>query len=278
MGFRKDITGNRYGKLTVVGYAYSQKNRSFWNCQCDCGGAITTSMDNLRQGKTKSCGCLPNKTPQDLTGRRFGRLTALRIAEPRGKGHVKWVCYCDCGAETIVDSPHLTSGHTKSCGCLHREQISKGSPTHGKSHTRLHRIWANMRNRCRNQNVPCYPYYGGRGISVCEEWQAFEPFYDWAMANGYAETLTLDRIDVDGDYNPSNCRWITRKEQMNNTRVNRTIEFNGECHTLTEWNDLLGFPSGRLSNRINTLGWSVEKALTTPVNAKKGRKRDAERI
>lgn len=214
----------------------------------------------------------------DFTGQRFGMLTIISYA-----GNSKWNCICDCGNNTVVSTCHIKSGHTRSCGCLHEKTIHSGNNTrtHGMSRTRLHRIWSNMRSRCNNRNVPCYQYYGGRGISVCGEWgtpDGFEAFYKWAVNNGYSSNLTLDRIDVNGDYDPDNCRWISMLEQMNNTRTNHLITYNGEEKTLAEWARCVGLPYQRVINRINSLGWSVEKALTTPINTKMGRKRNASRI
>lgn len=123
-----------------------------------------------------------------------------------------------------------------------------------------------MIKRCHKPNFERYSDYGGRGIEVCLEWRnSFENFRDWAMENGYKENLTIDRIDTNGNYEPSNCRWSTYKVQGNNTRRNHFIEFNGECHTMAEWAEIKGMKLQTLSNRINQYGWTIEKALTEPV-------------
>ena len=217
---------------------------------------------------------------KDLTGQRFGRLVAIRRTESYSNGKSRWMCECDCGKETVVDTSHLLSWHTRSCGCLHTETIKSGrnSRTHGVSKTRLYRIWRNMKSRCLNDNVPCHSYYGGRGIGISQEWEQFEPFYKWSMENGYTERLTLDRIDNNGNYEPSNCRWVSFQAQMNNTRSNHILSFRGEERTIAEWAREFNLPYQRVINRINTLGWSVEKALTTPINTKMGRRRNAERV
>ena len=138
--------------------------------------------------------------------------------------------------------------------------------SHGKQPARLYRIWSNMKNRCTNPNADNYSFYGGRGIKVCDEWRDdFIPFRDWAMANGYAVNLTLDRIDNDGNYEPSNCRWETHLHQCNNTRRNHLITFRGETHTIAEWSRIVGMNVDTLERRINGYRWSIEKALTTSV-------------
>ena len=133
------------------------------------------------------------------------------------------------------------------------------------SRTRLYRIWKNMRNRCSNENIPNYERYGGRGITVCEEWQRFEPFYEWAMANGYGDDLSIDRIDNDGNYEPSNCQWANRTEQARNRRSNEFITYNGTTKHISDWDKDIGAQkSGRVRARINA-GWSIEAAVTTPL-------------
>lgn len=200
----------------------------------------------------------------DLVGKRFGYLSVLDFSHTY-KGHSYWLCVCECGGHTVVRGSHLKSGNVTSCGCR------KGNITHYKSGTRLYAIWNNMRERCRNPKTKEYPYYGGRGIKVCDEWlNNFQAFYDWAMVNGYDETAprgqcTIDRIDNDGNYCPENCRWTTAKVQANNTRRTRFIELDGERHSVTEWARRLGINQSTISMRLNKYGWSAEKALRTEV-------------
>ena len=150
----------------------------------------------------------------DFRGKRFGKLLAIEPTEERVHGKVMWRCRCDCGNYCTVMSTRLASGHTKSCGCYNSEHTIETNTTHGGRHTRLYSIWASMKTRCLNPNSKTYHYYGGRGISICDEWKDnFSAFRDWALSNGYRDDLTLDRIDSDKDYSPENCKWSTWHEQ-----------------------------------------------------------------
>ena len=193
----------------------------------------------------------------DLTGQRFGRLLVLNEAE-RTKNGVKWNCRCDCGRDLIVYSGNLRMGYTKSCGCMAHEKNLLKRKTHGKSNSRLYRIWRGIKSRCSDK---ASENYGGRGITVCEEWnKSFEAFCEWSMANGYSENLSIDRINNDGNYEPSNCRWVNNETQANNTRKNRKITINGETHTAREWDKIMGHPLGTISQRLH-IGWPEERAV-----------------
>lgn len=156
---------------------------------------------------------------EDLTNRKFGRLTVLYRTEPDKSGRCYWFCECECGNTTRVVANSLRKGLTKSCGCLRKEVCKETHTKHGEHGTRLYTIWQDMLLRCNYSGATGYEYYGGRGIKVCDEWSKdYIPFRDWAKANGYKDYLTLDRINNDGNYEPSNCRWATYKEQNNNSR------------------------------------------------------------
>ncbi len=216
--------GDRFGKLTVITLSEDNedKRKRKWLCVCDCGNETKATQRALFEGTKKSCGCLIGKnTYKDLTGKKFGMLTVLERIENR-KNHVWYKCICDCGNYKIADAARLKSGETWNCGCK-----NKNSYIHGYRNTRLYRTWIGMKTRCFNPNTPFYKHYGGRGITVCEEWtdseNGFQNFAKWAIANGWDENKSrieqsIDRIDVNGNYEPSNCRFADMKTQRKNQR------------------------------------------------------------
>lgn len=254
---RDDLTGRKYGHLTVIEYDRTDaKGETWWLCKCDCGNPNLVSIrrQSLRQGTTSSCGCQRHGVKDDLTGRKFNRLTVLGFASRDWQGKSRWECQCDCGTKTIVDGYNLMSGHVKSCGCLNIESIKNRSTTHGHSRTgeSIYPVWKSMRARCNNPNNHAYKNYGGRGISICKEWdENFQSFYDWSTNNGYKPGLSIDRIDNEHGYFPDNCRWATVEEQANNRRRCRNITYNNITHTIAEWSRILNTPYSALSSRIN---------------------------
>lgn len=202
---------------------------------------------------------------KDLAGAVFGRLTVVeRCGSDAQQKSSMWLCQCQCGNIVIVSRNNLRSGHTRSCGCLKKEFAFTAG--HGQSDTRLYRIWTLMKDRCENHNTPNFENYGGRGIKVCEEWRnSFEAFMRWSMKNGYSEGLSIDRIDVNGNYCPENCRWATWKEQQNNRRDNHFITYNGRTQTISQWSEETGINQATLLQRINKLNWSIERALEETV-------------
>lgn len=215
MGKIKNIKGNKYGKLTVISFVDVKNKKAYWLCECDCGNIVEISGIALRNGNTKSCGCLKH-THRDLGAR-------------------------------------------------------------GLSKTRINNIYHSIKQRCNNPNLPGYKDYGGRGIKICEEWNtSFLSFYDWAINNGYSDKLSIDRIDVNGNYEPNNCRWITHKKQMSNTRKNLKYTIDGETLCLSEWCEKYNMPYWTVLHRIQR-GLDVKTALTRPIDITKRNKLYKER-
>lgn len=210
---------------------------------------------------------------EDLSYQKFGKLTALyRVQDyvsPSGNRKTRWMCLCDCGNYAIAQASQLKSGNTKSCGCRKIEAAKENAAKnvkHGEIHTRLYGIWAGIKARCYGPYMQDYKNYGGRGITMCDEWRYnYVAFRDWALSHGYRDDLTIDRIDVNGNYCPENCRWITVKEQCNNTRVNRYITIDGVTKTKTQWAEQYGMSQETLGYRLDHLGMDIEEALTAPV-------------
>lgn len=213
----------------------------------------------------------------DLTGLRFGKLTVIGYVEnrPVGKRTVMkpyWRCKCDCGNVKDICGDNLRSGASQSCGCETRRATIERSTKHGfakrgKNRSRIYSIWASMIRRCTSSTEKAYKYYGERGITVCDEWKDFESFKNWAFANGYDKKLTIDRIDVNGDYEPSNCRWVGMDIQANNTRANVMITLGEITHSMSEWCRILNLNYYAVRARRN-LGWSDYDALFTPLHCK----------
>ena len=178
---------------------------------------------------------MPKGIYEDLTGQTFNNLTVIGRGEtkvtPGGQKKLTWLCRCKCGRLTQVGTWHLRNGGIKSCFYCGNAKSHESRIKHGKYGTRIYRIWIGMHSRCRDV---CDKDYGGRGISVCEDWSEFENFYRWAISNGYSENLTIDRIDNDGNYEPSNCRWTTLEQQANNRRTNKYIVVNGRKYSFAE--------------------------------------------
>lgn len=192
----------------------------------------------------------------DITNCKFGKLTVIKRDLCNSKsGNAKWVCKCDCGNIISVIGSKLRNSHTTSCGC---NRISEKACGHSKE--RLYRIWLGMNSRCNNKNADNFQWYGGRGIKICDEWNNFMLFRQWALSSGYADNLSIDRIDSDGNYCPENCRWASYKEQQNNRSNNRIITYNNIKYTCAQFAEELDVPYYTIKNQIK-LGWSIEKIV-----------------
>lgn len=268
---RENLVGEKFGELEVIELdkEKTKYGATYWKCKCSCGNIVSALASKLKSGRRKNCSGYAH---DKIVGKKFGRLYVTKDYIKDNSSRRKYLCKCECGNEIYVTSNHLTSGHTTSCGCKlieNRNLLGNLTRTHGMTCDRIYAIWCGIKKRCNNKNDINYLRYGGRGITYCKEWEHFEPFYEWAIRNGYRDDLTIDRIDVNGDYCPENCRWATCKEQSNNTRRNVFIEYKGKRKTLTQWAEEYNIGVSTLYNRYKYMNWSFEDALTTPVGQKR---------
>ena len=247
---------------------------SIWNCECiHCHTQLIKNDVVLKECERKNIQKCKDCPPEDLTGKRIGRLTVRGPSPRKVWGKNLWICDCDCGNTVEHETGVLNQKNPpQSCGCLQREAaskvgkrtiqdlIDKNKPL-SKDIKRIHTIWSNMKQRCENPNNRAYSYYGGRGISVCDEWHDVKIFEEWALQNGYEANLTIDRINTNGNYEPDNCRWITQKAQSNNTRKNKMITYKGKTQSLSDWCTELGLDYFRTKARLNACGYSIEEAF-----------------
>ena len=193
-------------------------------------------------------------------GQKYGRLTVTGFVHKGKKWY--WECTCECGSSIITQAYLVRNGHTSSCGCLQRERASEASLVHGQTNSRLYRIYNGMKNRCYNQKQQSYENYGGRGITICEEWlKSFTAFEERSLSHGYADDLSIDRIDNNGDYSPKNCRWVTRTEQNENTRRNHLVTIGDRTQPLSAWVRERGLNYHTVSFRIHQKHMTPEQAL-----------------
>lgn len=260
-----DLTGQRFARLTAKKYIPDIKK---WLCVCECGRYTAVAAGELKRSGIRSCGCLVadsalKRVPViDLAGKRFGRLQV--IAWIAGN---KWKCVCDCGVVKPVNGRCLREGDALSCGCFHRERVGDKFRTHGRSQEQGAHSWYNMMRRCYTPEELAYKHYGGRGISVCDRWrESISDFLD-DMGPMPSPEYTVERKDVNGNYEPLNCVWATRKTQARNTRRTIYIEFKGERKPLTQWTEEKGFPYHLIRTRLKH-GWTVEQALTLPLHSR----------
>ena len=263
-----DFKNKKYGKLTIVdkmGREFHEQSQVI--SLCECGENFTCKVSDIISGLYKSCGCdVPRLEDcrRDITGQRFNKLTALSPLYINKDNRVMWRCKCDCGTICVISAKQLSNGKARSCGCYQRSLVTQRNVKHGLRNTRLYNIWFGMKRRCYEKNNLSYPQYGGRGITVCDQWlNDFGTFYEWAMTNGYESDLTIDRIDNSKGYSPENCRWATKKQQSNNRTCVHEFTYNGQTHTVSEWCDLYGvkyegFIKGRYQSHPD---WPIEKLL-----------------
>ena len=229
--------GMQIGALTVIGPASEEPNKSFgtniefqfqdrggkkWLCKCECGNEVLASDRSLRYSEMASCGC--KHRVEDISWKRFGRLTAMYRVTDSADARARWLFQCDCGNGIVASLKDLKRSDVPSCGCYKTEMLKEKISTHGMSHTLLYDVWSQMRNRCNNPKYKRYKDYGGRGITVCDRWnESFDAFYE-DVIEGYKPGLQLDRIDNDGPYSPENTRWVTAKENCQNKRDNVWVD------------------------------------------------------
>lgn len=236
----KNIVGKKFGKLTAIRHI----ERAKWLFRCDCGNEIIQKFERVTSGKIKSCGCGRHSNRVDIAGQRFGKLTAKEYI-----GGGKWHCVCDCGRDAYFNLAQLKQPHIHSCGCWLKE--GNANRKHGGRKTLEYSSWMAMKARCYNPKNVGYPNYGGRGIKVCDRWLGEHGFENFLadMGERPSKDHSIDRIDVNSDYCPENCRWATRKQQCNNRRSNLLIEHKGEIRTLTEWCIIFGIDMSLAENR-----------------------------
>lgn len=263
----EDLTGKRFGSWTVVEFAGKRGNKLLWKCKCDCGTERIILGFTLRNGQSSGCGC--TRQYIHLEGQRFGKLLVIKEAGRNAKHEMYWECKCDCGNTYKADGSRLRSGETTDCGCAWKNKDKTGNGKHNLCNTRFWTILHGMRCRCYNYKSPSYKDYGGRGITICDDWQdkehGLENFRDWAITNGYDESKSIDRIDVNGNYEPSNCRWSTPKQQSSNRRNNVLIDYNGEQVVLQSLADKFGIRGQTIMARLKK-GMNIEEALNYSKN------------
>lgn len=265
MGKQLDLTGLVYGKWTVI---EKIENGREWLCECSCGDKTRKPVDvyNLKSGKSKSCGCTA-KEFEDISGRSYGRWKVLNRVKSTRKNAIKWLCECSCENKTTREilGSTLKNGTSKSCGCMQKEE----GLTHNLSKTRIYRIRMMMIQRCYNPVSTDYTNYGQRGIRICDDWlgdSGFINFNKWANENGYDKELSIDRIDVNGNYEPDNCKWATDKEQGNNRRTSVFIEFDGVTKTMAQWEEFYELTTDIIGHRMRK--GMTGKDLIKPVRSK----------
>lgn len=231
---------------------------------CSCGCYTVKRKGDVERGRTKSCGCL--KHSQQTKFNIGDKIYNLTIAKDLGiiKGQRKCLFTCICGNETEGLLKEVKRGRKKSCGCIGIDSVKKANTTHGKTKSNLYNRYMKMKARCYNKKNTHYKYYGGKGVKICDEWlgeNGFLAFEKWSLENGYSPELSIDRINVNGDYEPSNCRWTTSKVQSNNTTYNRVYIIDNQKLTLKQISEKFNIPYARLHKRVHSYGYTIEQAI-----------------
>ncbi len=272
---KENLMGRVFGKLTVVRFDGIRNGKTFWVCLCPCGKDESVRADALKSGRCSCSTCSRadghERAIIDLIGKRFGRLRVIKRSKKRGPSReVLWFCRCRCGKIVKICGSSLRSGHAKSCGCFHSdvsavqaELMGLANRTHGASGSREYQVWHGMNQRC-NGTADRNQHYHGRGIRVCKRWRCFENFL-MDMGKRPTPRHQIDRIDVNGNYEPKNCRWVLPKEQQRNRRNNIPITLDGKTQCLAAWAEERGLTTIQLWDRIQKMGWPVREALTFPV-------------
>lgn len=271
----QDITGVKFGYLTVMKevepFINSKgKQERMWLCKCDCGNTKIVKRSCLKWGTNSSCGCktiAKEINPGDRFGKLFVVMQGQNMREKTGHMRRTYICQCDCGNIISVYGKDLLAGRKKCKRCKIPEKIKRNTI----KNKRIYNIWNCMINRCYNTNSSNYKYYGGKGISVCENWKCeggYNNFLQWSLLNGYKDDLSIDRIDVLKNYTPDNCRWVDIKTQSRNKTNTIYVNYNGHRKCLAELAEENNIDYNLLSGRLKR-GWDIEKALTTPRRMKK---------
>lgn len=282
----EDLTGQKFGRLTVLGFYRKEEHqgkdkcrgaglhlqyRYYWDCICECGNKIITTGNSLKSGHTKSCGCYmidrAKSQLQDLTGLRSGKLVVEKFSHIKNECSY-WLCRCDCGNGHVVRGDGILKGLTKSCGCSRNDKNINSSAGNKKSMGKVFQTWSGMINRCCNKSNPAYKYYGGRGIEVCNKWRlSFDKFCE-DMGIPY-DGYSIDRIDVNGNYCPENCRWASTQEQNRNKRNNVNIIIFNTTMCAAAWGDISKVTGSTILGRLGR-GWDNVAAVFTPSSSKRG--------
>lgn len=256
--------GEKWHELNILDYVKDGK----YNALCSCGMTCVVSMNDVKKGKVKSCGHILKQMMKErrekltvLIGKTIGKITILSEAGSNNRGDLLVNCSCSCGTNFVKEAKEIKKGKIKSCGCGVLTGAKEANTIHGETGSKLYYTWSKMKSRC--HPTKGHKDYGLRSISVCEEWaESYEKFRDWALGNGYQDCLSIDRIDVNGNYEPSNCRWATSKEQGRNKRNTQYVTINGATKSFSEWCEELGISYDSAWKRIHKYGYSPEKALT----------------